>query len=364
MGIGDYGKGTDARTTGGEGTRADKPGSNARSSQREAGDAEARRARLVRTIEGEIVPRLVLARRVVREDGATGRDGYGAPDETDVLELVRLLMRTIGVSRPPMWRRSGSAARRSISCVWSCWPRRRRELGRLWEEEECDFMQVTFALCRLHQAVARAECGVPVRGAERELQRRILLAPCPGEQHTFGFRWWSVSTAGGLGGLAGVSRHQRRDFGAGRQNWFAVVGLSVGGDLQAGRNRADDSRDSRALRRNREVGVLWAARCCLRSLRSFSSSVQTEQRRTDRRQCCCAEHFCVSRRAATGDEVCHTRGNVKQFSGAKKWLSDMDSDAAAKLITVAVGRHTGRVRRPAGRDSRHRRSAATNWPRH
>jgi len=26
---------------------------------------------------------------------------------------------------------------------------------------------------------------------------------------------------------------------------------------------------------------------------------------------------------------------VKQFSGAKKWLSDIDSDAAAKLITVA-----------------------------
>ena len=169
MGIGDYGKGTDARTTGGEGTRADKPGSNARSSQREAGDAEARRARLVRTIEGEIVPRLVLARRVVREDGATGRDGYGAPDETDVLELVRLLMQhELGVAAAYVETVRQRGATLDLICLELLAPAA-RELGRRWEYEECDFLQVTLALCRLHQLLR--ELSAEFRGDEFEHER-------------------------------------------------------------------------------------------------------------------------------------------------------------------------------------------------
>jgi methanogenic corrinoid protein MtbC1 len=80
-----------------------------------------------------------------------------------------------------------------------------RHLGRLWEEDEADFLDVAVALGRL-QNLTRAVCAhlegvdVPMNG------RRVLLMPCPGETHLFSlalvasfFReaGWSVTLSGG-----------------------------------------------------------------------------------------------------------------------------------------------------------------------
>ena len=56
------------------------------------GDSEASIARLMRTIEGEIVPRLVLARRAAKTTAAAQSGAGGKPDDADVMELVRLLL--------------------------------------------------------------------------------------------------------------------------------------------------------------------------------------------------------------------------------------------------------------------------------
>jgi methylmalonyl-CoA mutase cobalamin-binding subunit len=61
-----------------------------------------------------------------------------------------------------------------------------RRLGEFWEADRCTFIEMTIALSRLHWVLReigrRNGEGLPRGGAKP----RIYLAPCPGEQHTFG----------------------------------------------------------------------------------------------------------------------------------------------------------------------------------
>ncbi len=221
-----------------------------------AADAELRMARLVRTIEGEIVPRLVLARRVSPGADRVRPEVAGAPDSGDVKELVRLLLaHDVGVASAYAETVRQRGATLEMICLHLLAPAA-RELGLLWEEDECDFMQVTVGLCRLHQLLRELSPEFRPEEAERRVDHRILLAPIPGDQHTFGITLvaqflrragWDVwhefpTTASELTSIV-------------REHWFAAVGLSVGCET-----RLDEvSRIIRAVRdasRNVAIGVL------------------------------------------------------------------------------------------------------------
>jgi len=219
-------------------------------------DSEAGMERLVRTIEGEIVPRLVLTRRTKRigdaDKGAAGRE----PDASDVKELVRLLLAhdvSVASAYIETLRHRGTTL--EMVCLRLLAPAA-RELGLLWEQDECDFMQVTIGLCRLHHLLRELSPEFHSEYTGPLGDRRILLAPIPGEQHTFGLTlvaqflrragwdvWHEFSTSSAE--LLEIMRH----------NWFSVVGLSVGSDA-----RLEDVSDVicsiRQASRNRAVGVL------------------------------------------------------------------------------------------------------------
>ena len=215
-----------------------------------------RMARLVRTIEGEIVPRLVMARRVIRVPDTAGDDGGKAPDDADVRELVRLLLaHDVAVASAYVATVRQRGATLEGVCLRLLAPAA-RELGLLWEEDECDFMQVTVGLCRLHHLLRELSPEFRPESAELHVERNILLAPVPGDQHTFGITlvaqflrkagWevWHEHPASGAEILSVV-----------RTNWFAVIGLSVGSEA-----RVDDvAAIIRAIRDaslNRSVGIL------------------------------------------------------------------------------------------------------------
>lgn len=193
--------------------------------------------RLVRVVESEIVPRLLVARGSTPKTAVTPslRSAAGDIDSPDVIELVRVLLAhdaSIALAHVLAVRDSGMSAQ--DICLRLLAPAA-RVLGEKWERDECDFVQVTFGLCKLHQVLHRL--GPELRpGGEsgvREPSRRVLLASIPGEQHTFGivmvgqfFRadGWDVwnefpETDGDL-------------VRAVRDCWFAVVGLSVGSDVR------------------------------------------------------------------------------------------------------------------------------------
>jgi methanogenic corrinoid protein MtbC1 len=218
---------------------------------------EIRAARLIRTIEAEIVPRLVLTRRVsVTPPSPARAEMAKIPDFGDVKELVRLLLvHDVGVASAF----AESVRQRGVSLDGICLnllAPAAQELGLLWEEDECDFMQVTVGLCRLHQVLRELSPHFNVDSIELCADKRVLLASMPGEQHTFG-----ISLVAQYLRRAGWDVWQEYPTCSAdildimRQNSFTVVGLSVGIDsrldevqalIQAIRNSS----------KNRAVGVL------------------------------------------------------------------------------------------------------------
>jgi methanogenic corrinoid protein MtbC1 len=219
-------------------------------------EAELRMARLVRTIEGEIVPRLVLSRRTQKATAPVRTQTAKSPDELDVKELVRLLLaHDVAVSSAYVETVRQRGATLESICLDMLAPAA-REFGKLWEDDQCDFMQVTVGLCRLHQLLR--ELSPEFRGDEQEVRenRRILLATCPGEQHTFG--------------ISLVAQFLRRagwdvwnEFPATHaeimeiftHNTFSVVGLSVATETRLD-ELAATIRAIRTAARNGGIGIL------------------------------------------------------------------------------------------------------------
>lgn len=61
-----------------------------------------------------------------------------------------------------------------------------RHLGKLWEEDECDFADVTIGLMKLHRVLERINADAPCSLSSGKVSPRVLLTPAPGEQHVFG----------------------------------------------------------------------------------------------------------------------------------------------------------------------------------
>ena len=230
--------------------------SDIRSAKESADDSESRMAKLVRTIEGEIVPRLVLSRRStqVPRSGPANLQRY--PTDLDIKELVRLLLAHDApvASAYVEAIRQGGVSLESI-CLELLAPAA-RELGVMWAEDECDFMQVTVGLCRLHQVLRVLSAEFRVDECEAQPGRRILLAPMPGDQHTFGI----TLVAQFLRRAGWEVWHEFSSRSADivevlRQNWFTVVGLSVGSET-----RLDDVATLitliRQVSRNHSIGVM------------------------------------------------------------------------------------------------------------
>lgn len=154
--------------------------------ERNAESTGTRLAQLARTIEAEIIPRLVLAHRDQPDYRAPVPGGELVPTEDDLKEFTHLVLTQeldVLVAAVDTLRTRGMALDTIYLGLLS--PTARR-LGRMWDEDLCDFTEVTIGLWRLQQLLRefspafRTEC-------DRHLGAyRCLLGPMPGEQHTFG----------------------------------------------------------------------------------------------------------------------------------------------------------------------------------
>jgi methanogenic corrinoid protein MtbC1 len=105
-------------------------------------------------------------------------------------------------------------------------------LGLLWDQDLCDFTDVTVGLGRLQRVMRDLSPAFGKSIAFPPNGRRVLLLPSPGEQHTFGlvmvgefFRrsGWDVS---------GGSWESGDDApGMVASEWFDVVGLSLAAEI-------------------------------------------------------------------------------------------------------------------------------------
>lgn len=218
-----------------------------------------RLAQLLRVIESETIPRLVLAHQEEAAGNGAQDAGSGVPPEA-VRELAALVLspdQQLAVAFVQGLRDTGVRRERLFLDLLAPTA---RYLGALWEEDLCDFTEVTVGLCRLHQLVREMSPGFGRDGQRDGTMQRALLAPVPGEQHTFGllmvsefFRregWdvWGGPSASHSDVLQVVSAEK-----------FSVVGFSVSCD-----DRLDELAEwiqlIRNHSRNPEIGVLVGGR--------------------------------------------------------------------------------------------------------
>lgn len=133
-----------------------------------------------------------------------------------------------------------------------------RRLGEFWTCDSCSFTDVTVAMGRLQQLLRANSSAFGLNNISegRAAERRVLLLPCPGEQHTFGLSivaeffyraGWDVTTSFMQ---PSVSLNQLVE-----RQWFDAVGLSLG-DV-TGLNRLNDCvRQIRRASLNPQVPIL------------------------------------------------------------------------------------------------------------
>ena len=215
-------------------------------------------ATLVSTIEAEIVPRLMLARR----KGADARPATGVDvlDPAELNELTRLLTHhDVGVAKAYVERIRARGVPLESLCLGLLAPAARR-LGEMWEDDTCDFATVTVGLCHLHEVLRQLARGGRVEQNERAPATSVLMVPAPGEQHTFGllmvaefFRrnGWSVATEypTTTGDLLELVARDR----------YSLVGMTVGCREQLDGLSSRITQLRRASR-NRTVGVMLGGR--------------------------------------------------------------------------------------------------------
>jgi methanogenic corrinoid protein MtbC1 len=185
--------------------------------------------RLIRAIEDEVIPRLVLSGRAARPVVHQGVTPQSAVVGDCIAEFVALLIKgeTEVACRYIDHVQVRGASREAI--YLELMAPAARVLGRMWEEDLCSFSEVTLALCRLHEILR--ELSIPQEQETVPSGRRALLAPVAGEQHTFGllmvadcFRraGWDVrvETSMSSAELLALVRHE----------WFTIVGLTVACD--------------------------------------------------------------------------------------------------------------------------------------
>ncbi len=106
-----------------------------------------------------------------------------------------------------------------------------RRLGEMWVEDSCDFTAVTLGLGRLHRVLRELSAEVRMPRDEGLPANRILLMAVPGEQHTFGLSMvMEFFRQAGWLVWHDPPDSARRLMTLVRDQWFDVVGLSIGSE--------------------------------------------------------------------------------------------------------------------------------------
>jgi MerR family transcriptional regulator, light-induced transcriptional regulator len=217
---------------------------------------DTRMSQLARTIEQEIIPRLMLAHRALAEPQARPVAAGHPITVEDVRHFAKLVLsqdEDLAFSSIQAFRARGVTVEKIYLDLLAPTA---RYLGDLWNDDLCNFTDVTVGLGRL-QRVLRELSPAFGNSVEHPAQgRRILLLPSPGEQHTFGlvmvaefFRraGWDVT-----GGAWAAGADPAALVAA---EWFDVIGFSLGAESHLD-SLADSIRAVRHATCNHDIAVL------------------------------------------------------------------------------------------------------------
>ena len=103
-----------------------------------------------------------------------------------------------------------------------------RHLGVLWDQDECDFTQVTCGLAIMHQMIYRLGYESPTATLYEGEQESVMLACAPGSQHFLGLTIVAdLYRKAGANVVLEIASTESELLRAVSHEWFDVVGISV-----------------------------------------------------------------------------------------------------------------------------------------
>lgn len=223
--------------------------------------AEQRLTGLVRTIEAEVIPRLVLARRAIPGSSSIREVDGAIPSPEDVAHFATLVM-TRDVAEAYSYVDAARGRGISVETLYLALlaPTAQR-LRDLWDEDVYDFTDLTLGMCRLQQVLRELSPAFHNEVERREHGRRALLGPAPGEKHTFGQVMFGILMVAeffrreGWDAQAELSASGDDLIGMVRGEWFDVIELLLGCESRL-EQLASGIRAIRRASRNRDIGVM------------------------------------------------------------------------------------------------------------
>ena len=190
---------------------------------------------LLRAIETQIIPRLVLAHRrdAARNDATCtserAADGTDRPTSAEITDFTGVVLRGDLPGASDFLRRLQARGVTTESLYLDLLSPAARHFGQMWEAETTDFVEVTLALHRLQKlAHDLSEDFVASGDIASPTGPRALCVALPGEQHVFGAQLvgeflrrarWDVWDAPGA--------TERDILDLIEREWFTLVGVSI-----------------------------------------------------------------------------------------------------------------------------------------
>ena len=180
-------------------------------------------AGLAAVVTAEITPRLSLLHATV---SAVSKEMAPHTDPEEISRFARLVLDP-----------DSSIARRHVAHLKECGlsPERvfvelfepaAQRLGGMWDNDECDFLDVSSGMARLHLLLTTMECDLEARSLSDE--RSILMSTMPGSRHSFGVAVVEkLLTSWGWRVEAQRPESMDQILGVVSKHSFAVIGLSV-----------------------------------------------------------------------------------------------------------------------------------------
>lgn len=110
-----------------------------------------------------------------------------------------------------------------------------RLLGEYWEDDRCDFIDVTMGLWRLQEVVHEIACRAPADRVAAAGGHRALFASMPGDQHSFGTVVIDELFRRGGWVTDRLSEAQTTDLlKRVADDWFDMIGLTISCDCHIG----------------------------------------------------------------------------------------------------------------------------------
>jgi methanogenic corrinoid protein MtbC1 len=216
------------------------------------------RDQLERTIEEQIIPRLMLMHSRLSEVSSAPAALAGTlhPGPDHVAELARLV---IAPGVEPALAYVQGLRDRGVPLdrlYLQLLVPTARLLGEMWNADYCSFTDVTIGLWRLQQLLHQLSPAFLNEAEPRKDGRRMLLVPEPGEQHTFGLIMVAEFFRRAGWEVWDQPLESRRELlELVRREAFSVIGLSIGSDARL-ESLAETIRQVRRASRNPRIRVM------------------------------------------------------------------------------------------------------------